>query len=137
MTIHFFGKRKNERRPDMANELTNTNETTGLRRLAMPVNIAESEEAYELVAEIPGASRETVTIQLENDELTIEARADLPAGGKTVLSEFGPTLYARTFSVGRQIDRERIEARVENGILNLKLGKARDAKPRRIEIQSA
>ena len=121
----------------MTNEIEKTTETTGLRRLAMPVNITESEDNFELVAEIPGASRETVAIQLENDELTIEARADLPASGKPVQREFEPTIYSRTFHVGRLVDREKIDARVENGVLFLKLAKARDAKPRRIEIKSA
>jgi len=137
MTIAFFPRAQKTRRPDMTNEIEKTTETTGLRRLAMPVNITESEDNFELVAEIPGASRETVAIQLENDELTIEARADLPASGKPVQREFEPTIYSRTFHVGRLVDREKIDARVENGVLFLKLAKARDAKPRRIEIKSA
>lgn len=124
----------------MTNEITSrprTGETSTLRRVSMPVNIRETEDAFILTAEIPGATRDSVTVELEHDELTIEARADLSPGGKAIITEFAPTLYTRTFHVGRLVDREKIEARVENGLLNLRLTKTRDAKPQRIEIKSA
>lgn len=123
----------------MNNEVsTQTNtEVSALRRVSMPVNIRETEDAFLLTAEIPGATRDSVTIELENDELTIEARADFPLNGKSILSEFASSLYARTFHVGRLVEREQIEARVENGLLNLRLPKAKDARPQRIEIKTA
>ncbi len=124
----------------MTNEITSrpqTGETSTLRRVSMPVNIRETEDAFILTAEIPGATRDSVTVELEHDELTIEARADLSPSGKAIITEFAPTLYIRTFHVGRLVDREKIEARVENGLLNLRLTKTKDAKPQRIEIKSA
>lgn len=121
----------------MKNITTNALDAQTQREAWLPVNIRETDDSYILTAEIPGAKREAVTVELEHDELSIEAQTEFPTNGKVLLSEFAPTRYRRSFHVGRLVDRDRIEARVENGLLELRLGKARDAKPQRIEIKSA
>ncbi|HOG64327.1 MAG TPA: Hsp20 family protein [Spirochaetota bacterium] len=122
---------------EVATRTTNDQETSRLRRVSMPVDIRETPEAFLLTAEIPGATRDSVTIELEHDELTIEARADLQGTGRAIISEFSPTIWSRSFHVGRLVDRDQIEARVENGLLHLRLAKAKDARPQRIEIKTA
>lgn len=106
-----------------------------LRRLVPAVDIYENDEGYLLRVEVPGATRETVRVELEENELVIEARAPLGGPGKLVYGEFIPTLWSRRFQVGNDIERQAIAARVENGLLWVTLPKGRDAKPRKIEIK--
>ena len=53
---------------------------------------------------------------------------------KAVRREIAPCLYRRTFILGNVIDREKIGARLDNGLLTLVLPKSADTKPRKIEI---
>ncbi len=104
------------------------------RYISPVVDIMEKEDRNILVAEIPGVSKENVSVELEKEQLVIEAKADITGNGKSVYTEFTPVVYFRKFSVGGDIDGDRIQAHVENGLLILDLPKSADAKPRKIEI---
>ncbi|GIX03321.1 MAG: heat-shock protein [Planctomycetaceae bacterium] len=107
------------------------------RRIYRPnVQIYELPDAIELVAEVPGADEKTTEITLDNDELTLRARvpADNHEGAKLVYAEFRDGDYERTFRLSEDIDRQRIEARVKDGVLRVRLPKAEHAQSRKIAV---
>ena len=99
------------------------------------VNIREEEDEVILEAELPGVDRKGLNISIDGDELTLNAKRE--AGGKgmkAIRREIAPCVYRRTFILGNVIDREKIEAKLENGLLTLILPKSAETKPRKIEI---
>ena len=101
-----------------------------------PADVWETEDALAVALEVPGAARETVTIELKDDVLRVEARVDASKyeGLEPVYAEYGVGHWARSFALPGKVDRERIEARLEDGVLTLTLPKAAEARPRRISV---
>ena len=108
-------------------------------RTFVPVtDIYEKDDAILVRCDMPGVVQEQVDIRLDNDELEISARqsVDAPEGYDLLMGEYETGLFRRKFSIPQLIDRERIHARLENGVLEIELPKAEKAKPRRIEIST-
>jgi HSP20 family molecular chaperone IbpA len=104
-----------------------------------PVDIVETKDALTLFAEMPGVPAAGVEVHLEGDELTVEGRVR-PAdyeGLKPLHVEYGVGGYSRRFTLGESIDREGIAARVQGGVLELRLPKTDHARVRRIDVRSA
>lgn len=120
-------------------QVENTVERTRDRRVFSPrTDIIESGENYLIVADIPGSDEKNVNITLEKNVLSIEAHTEsaAPEGYNLVLSEYGLGDYARSFVLSDQIDREKIEASVKNGVLRLVLPKAGPAKAHNIKVNA-
>lgn len=120
-------------------QVENTVERTRDRRVFSPrTDIIESGENYLIVADIPGSDEKNVNITLEKNVLSIEAHTEsaAPEGYSLVLSEYGLGDYARSFVLSDQIDREKIEASVKNGVLRLVLPKAGPAKAHNIKVNA-
>jgi HSP20 family protein len=101
-----------------------------------PADVWETEDALAVAMEVPGVARDAVAIELKDDVLRVEARVD-PAkyeGLEPVYTEYGVGHWARAFALPDRVDREHIEARLEDGVLTLTLPKAAEAKPRRIAL---
>ena len=101
-----------------------------------PADVWETEDALAVAMEVPGVARDAVAIELKDDVLRVEARVD-PAkyeGLEPVYTEYGVGHWARAFALPDTVDRERIEARLEDGVLTLTLPKAAEARPRRIAV---
>ena len=114
-------------------------ERTRDRRVFSPrTDIIETGDQYLIVADIPGCSEKKVNITLEKNVLTINASTpiDYPMDKTLILTEFGVGDYYRSFVISDQIDREKIEAKVKNGVLRLILPKAGPAKTQRISIKA-
>ena len=101
-----------------------------------PADVWETEDALAVAMEVPGVAREAVTIELKDDVLRVEARVDAAKyeGLEPVYTEYGVGHWARAFALPDGVDRERIEARLEDGVLTLTLPKAAEARPRRIAL---
>jgi len=109
------------------------------RRVFSPrTDILENGDHYLIIADIPGADEDSVSITLEKNVLVIEAKTSnqYPDGYTLVLSEYGMGDYARRFVLTDQIDVENIEANVKNGVLRLVLPKAGPAKAHNIKISA-
>ena len=101
-----------------------------------PADVWETEDALAVAMEVPGVARDAVEIELEEGVLRVQARVD-PArygGMEPVYTEYGVGHWARAFALPDKVDRERIEARLEDGVLTLTLPKAAEARPRRIAV---
>ena len=113
-------------------------ERTRSRRCFVPkADIYETENEIVVLADIPGADEKTVNVSLEKNVLTITAFVDpVPSNGYDIAyAEYEEGDYQRVFHLSDEIDRDRIEASVSNGVLCLQLPKAESAMPRKIVIQ--
>lgn len=103
------------------------------------VDIAEKKDGYRIMADVPGAVKDGVDIKLEGDLLTVNVKAKAPDLGDLPLiyREYVTGDYEVTFRISEGVDREKIEAELNNGVLMLTLPKAEAIKPRQIKIKAA
>ena len=103
------------------------------------IDIHEGPEGLVLEADLPGASDQSLTIQVEDNVLSLRARVEstVPADARVLHEEYRPGDFYRSFILSDEVDRSRISAEVKNGVLRLSLPKAERAKTRRIEIKTS
>jgi HSP20 family protein len=104
-----------------------------------PVDIFETEAALTLLADMPGVTKDRVTIDVDNDELTITGEVPAPREGRRqpLLEEYGTGTFRRAFTLSERIDQERITASMEKGVLRLVLPKVERARRKRIEVSAS
>jgi HSP20 family protein len=107
------------------------------RRAVIPrVDVYENEQEYLLVADLPGVARENLNINLDKDEVLLEAQRGDEDEGVLVAGEFRACDYRRKFALPQGVDRAKIRAELNHGVLRLSLPKAEAHRPRRIEIKA-
>ena len=119
-------------------EVATADETTGAARYYVPrTDIHESEDALVITMEMPGVTREGVEVTLEKDVLKVIGQVDFSGydGLESLYTEYTVGHFARRFSLSSRIDRRGISARVDDGVLHLRLPKTREATPTRIEVR--
>ncbi|MEO7114829.1 MAG: Hsp20/alpha crystallin family protein [Caldimonas sp.] len=107
--------------------------------MAPAVDIIESEVGITLLADMPGVSKDRLTVQVDGENLTIEGRAqiDVPENVELLHSEVRSPYFRRTFILSRDLDPAKIEATLKNGMLQMHIPKSEQARPKRIEVQVA
>ena len=120
-------------------EITRRDNAQAPNPLVPPVDIVEDKEGITLRADLPGVDRENLNIGVEGETLTLEATVNLgeSAGIQPIYSEIRVAQYRRSFVLGRDLDASRIEASIREGVLTLRIPKAEQAKPRRIEVKAS
>ncbi len=103
-----------------------------------PVDIFEDETGFTVIADMPGVSKDQLTVRVTGDSLLIEGTASVPDIGnmELVYGEVQTPQYRRSFTLSRELDPEKIEARLNNGVLRLRIPKGEEAKPRRIDVSA-
>jgi len=96
-------------------------------------------EEIRLTAEIPGVDSEKLEIRIEQDTLTISGERELPPEQNVnfVRRERRAGKFSRTVQLPYRVEAGRVEAVVKNGLLDIKLPRAEDEKPRKIAVKSA
>lgn len=99
-------------------------------------DILETEDALTVVMDMPGVSRDRVSIDLDQGVLTIEGGIDTEAYRelRPVYTEYNLGNFSRRFSLSEEIDDSAITAQISDGVLTVRLPKAEAKKPRRIEV---
>jgi HSP20 family protein len=102
------------------------------------VDVSEDETGITLLADLPGADRESLSIRVDGDTLTLEAPISLgePPEMEAVYAEVRAGRWRRSFTLSRELDSESIEASLKDGLLTLRLPKQERARPRRIEVRA-
>jgi len=101
------------------------------------VDIWETDNAIVLSADVPGATKDKIEIDLSDDTLTIQARVSLEGfeGLRPLYTEYNVGNYFRRFSLGETIDQEKITADLSDGVLVVSLPKKEKELPRKITVQ--
>lgn len=104
--------------------------------LLPPVDIFEDDTGITVLADLPGVSREHLGVRVTGDNLVIEGTASVPesADMELIYGEVQNPYYRRSFTLSRELDPGKIEARLNHGVLHLRIPKAEEAKPRRIQV---
>jgi HSP20 family protein len=107
------------------------------RPWAPPVSVREDNDAIHVELELPGVDPDEVDITLEERTLTIagEKRAEQQReqdSYRLVERWFGR--FERTFTLGRDVDAEHVQATYDRGVLTVRLPRLEESKPRRIRV---
>jgi len=102
-----------------------------------PVDIMEDKDRILLTAELPGFRENDIEIQMEGGVLTIrgERKSEAEKEGRKyhrVERVYGQ--FVRSFTLPNNVDRERIKATFNRGILGIEMPKSEQARPRQIKI---
>lgn len=102
------------------------------------VDIFETDEGITVLADMPGATPDSLDIDLDNNTLTLSAEVpELGLDEETeVAAEWISGRYYRQFQLPKRIDQEHIEASFENGVLKVWLPRVEAAKPRKIAVKA-
>ena len=102
------------------------------------IDIHEGPDGLILEADLPGAHEDTISIQLEDNVLSLHARvpAPVPEGARLLHEEYRVGDFYRSFILSDEVERSKITAEFRNGVLRLTLPKADRVRTRRIEITS-
>ena len=98
------------------------------------VNIVETKDGYVLEAEMPGVNKDGLDIQVEENVLTLVGRRVSAPGGTSLHRESRAADFRRVFELDTSIDTQKINARIDQGILTVTLPKAEKVKPRKITV---
>ncbi len=106
------------------------------RYLSPEVDIYEGKDEYLLEAEMPGVSKDGLEVTLEGSTLTLLGRrtTEQPKGMNFVYRESQPWHFRRVFELDPTIDASKIDARMEHGVLYVRLPKTENVKPRKITV---
>ena len=109
--------------------------TRGVPEFIPQVDIYEDKNGITVLADMPGVDKEGVSIDLKEDQLTINGRVSPAEDKGTVLHrEYEVGNYFRQFTLTDLIDREKITAKMADGVLTLTLPKAEKAVPKKITV---
>ncbi len=101
------------------------------------VDIYENDDEILLFADMPGVSRNDITVHLDNGKLSLSGVRRLEQSGAAHLEEFGTVEYRRVFAVPQGIDMDKVNAELKDGVLRLHLPKSEAVRPKQIEIKAA
>jgi len=113
---------------------------TGLRRWSPAMDLVETDEHFVLRADLPGMTQEDVAIEVEDRTLTIsgERRAEHEVGEegfRRVERSFGH--FSRSLTLPDGVDPDAVTAAFDKGVLEIRVPKPEQRKPRRISITGA
>jgi HSP20 family protein len=109
------------------------------RRWVPPVDLVEAEDHFVLKADLPGLTESDVNIEVQDGTLTVsgERKAEheqREKGWYRIERSFGR--FSRSLTLPDGVDADRIAASFNHGVLEVRIPKPEERKPRRIEISS-
>lgn len=104
------------------------------RAIRPAVDIYETEEGLNLLADLPGVDKDGLSIDLDQGVLTLRGDVEDTGRGKSLHQEFVLGSYYRRFTLPRELDFDKVSAELKDGVLRLSMPKSEAAKPRKIDI---
>jgi HSP20 family molecular chaperone IbpA len=116
---------------------THTQDNSAEPTLVPAVDVLEDESGITVKADLPGVSKEGLSIRVDGETLTLEGQVSLgeAASLEAVYAEVRNARYKRGFVLSRDLDTSGIDASMKNGVLTLTVPKLEQAKPRRIPVR--
>ncbi|MDH5537109.1 MAG: Hsp20/alpha crystallin family protein [Betaproteobacteria bacterium] len=108
------------------------------RAAPFKVEVTENENAYRVLAELPGMKKEDINVTIEGATVTISAETkqekEAKEGEKAVWSERYYGKLQRAFTLEQEVDQANAQARYADGVLELTLPKSKAASTKRIAV---
>jgi HSP20 family protein len=106
---------------------------------AIKLDVSEDAKAYHVKAELPGVKKEDIDVEIDGNQVSLSAEVkretEKKEGELVVHSERYYGRQCRSFTLGKDIVRDKAEAKFENGILELTLPKNGAAPSQRVPVQ--
>jgi len=117
-------------------EATGKEGTRALERyMQPPADIYETSEGLVLLADLPGVAPSDLEIRLEDHRLTIQGKAQHRLTSEPISREYALGNFFRQFELSEQVNQGKIAARLQHGVLTLRLPRAEKPEPRQITVQ--
>ena len=112
-------------------------QATSEQTIRPAVDIFEDDSGITVQADMPGVSKEHLEVRIDGDTLSVEGEAaiSMPEGMEPVYADVRSTRYQRSFTLSRELDTDKIDANLRDGVLTLRIPKREEHKPRKIEVQ--
>jgi len=103
------------------------------------VDIFEDGHGITVEADMPGVSRERLNVQVDKNNLLIdgEAKIDVPAGVSALHADIRATRYYRSFTLSSELEHDKIDASLKDGVLVVRIPKRAELRPRKIEVRGS
>ena len=109
-------------------------------RLFPPVNVFDAGDAYVVKAELPGVSPEKIDIEVEDDALTLRGERSFSEPNPEAAfhrRERGTGQFRRVVRIPGRLASDEVKAEFKDGVLTVRLPKAKETRPRRVQIEAA
>ncbi len=108
-------------------------------QMKMRIDVTENDTGYTVHADLPGVNKDDINVSVEGNVVQIEAetsgeKVTKDKGDKVLRSERYSGTISRTFSLGQDVDADKVEAKYADGVLTLQLPKMASAQSRKITI---
>jgi HSP20 family protein len=120
------------------NVTENTQATAGQEATLIPaVDIFEDAQGITLKVDLPGVSRERLSIRVDKDTLSIDGdvQVDIPEGTEPLYADLRATHFRRSFTLSQELETAHISAQMNDGVLTLHVPKRAEVQPRKIEVK--
>ena len=110
------------------------------QRAVLPaVDVFEDESGITLLADMPGVPKDKLELTVEGDTLWVEGsvQPQIPDGLEEIYAEVRVPRYRRSFNLTRELDSTKIDAKLKDGVLTLRIPKQAQAQLRRIAVSAA
>jgi HSP20 family molecular chaperone IbpA len=107
--------------------------------LVPAADVFEDAEGITLQLDMPGVTKDRLNLQADRNTLLIEgtARLDMPAGMTALYADVRSTQYRRSFVLSDELESDKAEASLKDGVLTVRIPKRAELRPRRIEVRVA
>ena len=103
----------------------------------LPIEVRADDEAYLITAEVPGMVAEDLQVEVLEDLVTLRGEFKQEGSGERLIDEIDRSGgFYRRIRLPEAIDAEAVEAKVENGLLTVRVPKAEEARPKKIEVKA-
>ena len=112
---------------------------SSMRPDAIPLDVVERDDAFLVKAAIPGVKPEDVEVVVQGDRVTVRAQCrseEERHGDNWLMREHRSGNLQRTIALPAAVSSDTAEARIDNGVLTLRLPKAQESRPRRINVST-
>lgn len=106
--------------------------------LRPPVDIYETGEGITLQADMPGVSKERLNLRVEGNNLLVEGSIGIARQEQmtALYADVRSTVYRRTFALSNELETDKIDANLKDGLLTVRIPKRAELRARRIEVKS-
>lgn len=136
MTLLYYDPFR--RMQQLLNALFPEERTTDVRQsgLTVPMNVYAEDDAFVIKAWVPGLKAEELRIEVVDDTVTLEGEFKTPDHKeKLLLQEIPEGRFKRVITLPTELDADEAEAELENGVLTLRIPKAKALRPKEIKVK--
>jgi len=109
----------------------------GGRRI--PIDVHADQDVYVITANVPGLKAEDISVEILDDVVTLRSEVEdehSNGNGKYLLRELYRGGFSRSFQLPTSLDPDAAEAKVEDGVLTLRIPKSEAARPKEIVVKA-